>query len=212
MLLMAEPNVLLLDEPTNDLDIDTLTELEDLLDGFPGSVVAVSHDRYFLERVTDHVLALVDAKLAFLPGGVDEYLRRGDAGEAGKPVRAAGAAAGTPAAAARVAAGRDGGDQAAGLSAAPLRAARTAPTTSGSSTPAPNCGPCRPSGPRWKTAGWNSPRLPPSNGWSRRRPGHCGRGTAAGALRPGHCGRGTAGSGRAAQPAMARQKLLAMIR
>ena len=124
MLLMAEPNVLLLDEPTNDLDIDTLTELEDLLDGFPGSVVAVSHDRYFLERVTDHVLALVDAKLAFLPGGVDEYLRRGDAGEAGKPVRAAGAAAATPAAAARVAAGRDGGDQAAGLSAAHLRAAR----------------------------------------------------------------------------------------
>ena len=59
LLLMAEPNVLLLDEPTNDLDIDTLTELEDLLDGLPGSIVVVSHDRYFLERVTDHVLALV---------------------------------------------------------------------------------------------------------------------------------------------------------
>ena len=58
MLLLAEPNVLLLDEPTNDLDIETLTELEDLLDGWPGSVVVVSHDRYFLERVTDHVLAL----------------------------------------------------------------------------------------------------------------------------------------------------------
>jgi ATP-binding cassette subfamily F protein uup len=67
--------VLLLDEPTNDLDIETLTELEDLLDGWPGSVVVVSHDRYFLERVTDHVLALLDAKLAYLPGGVDEYLR-----------------------------------------------------------------------------------------------------------------------------------------
>ena len=63
-LLMAEPNVLLLDEPTNDLDIDTLTELEDLLDGWPGSLVVVSHDRYFLERVTDHVLALLgDGKL-----------------------------------------------------------------------------------------------------------------------------------------------------
>jgi ABC transport system ATP-binding/permease protein len=74
MMLLAEPNVLLLDEPTNDLDIETLTELEDLLDGWPGSVVAVSHDRYFLERVTDHVIALVDGKLAFLPGGVDEYL------------------------------------------------------------------------------------------------------------------------------------------
>jgi ABC transport system ATP-binding/permease protein len=75
LLLLAEPNVLLLDEPTNDLDIETLTEMEDLLDGWPGSVVVVSHDRYFLERVTDHVLALVDGKLAYLPGGVDEYLR-----------------------------------------------------------------------------------------------------------------------------------------
>ena len=56
-LLMAEPNVLLLDEPTNDLDIETLTELEDLLDGWPGSLVLVSHDRYFLERVSDHVVA-----------------------------------------------------------------------------------------------------------------------------------------------------------
>ncbi len=84
MLLMAEPNVLLLDEPTNDLDIDTLTELEDLLDGFPGSIVVVSHDRYFLERVTDRVLALIDAGLAFLPRGVDEYLERLDAGEEDK--------------------------------------------------------------------------------------------------------------------------------
>ena len=75
-MLLAEPNVLLLDEPTNDLDIETLTELEDLMDGWPGSVVVVSHDRYFLERVTDHVLALVDGQLAYLPGGVDEYLSR----------------------------------------------------------------------------------------------------------------------------------------
>jgi ATP-binding cassette subfamily F protein uup len=82
MILMAEPNVLLLDEPTNDLDIETLTELEDLLDGFGGSIVVVSHDRYFLERVTDHALALVDGKLAFLPGGVDEYLERRAAGAA----------------------------------------------------------------------------------------------------------------------------------
>ncbi|HEX2323198.1 MAG TPA: ABC-F family ATP-binding cassette domain-containing protein [Streptosporangiaceae bacterium] len=89
MLLMDEPNVLLLDEPSNDLDIDTLTELEDLLDGFPGSIVVVSHDRYFLERVTDRVLALVDRKLAFLPGGIDEYLALRDAGRAGKPARPA---------------------------------------------------------------------------------------------------------------------------
>jgi ABC transport system ATP-binding/permease protein len=74
-LLMDEPNVLLLDEPTNDLDVETLTEVEDLLDGWPGSLVVVSHDRYFLERVTDHVLALPgDGKVAFLGGGVDEYL------------------------------------------------------------------------------------------------------------------------------------------
>ena len=66
-ILVGEPNVLLLDEPTNDLDVDTLTELEDLLDGWAGSLVVVSHDRYFLERVTDHVVALLgDGKLSFL--------------------------------------------------------------------------------------------------------------------------------------------------
>ena len=81
LMLLAEPNVLLLDEPTNDLDIETLTELEDLMDGWPGSVVVVSHDRYFLERVTDHVLGLVDARLAYLPGGVEEYLSRAGAGK-----------------------------------------------------------------------------------------------------------------------------------
>jgi ABC transport system ATP-binding/permease protein len=76
-LLMDEPNVLLLDEPTNDLDIETLTEFEDLLDGWPGTLVVVSHDRYFLERVTDHVVALLgDRKISFLAGGVDEYLSR----------------------------------------------------------------------------------------------------------------------------------------
>jgi ATP-binding cassette subfamily F protein uup len=77
-LLMDEPNVLLLDEPTNDLDIETLTELEDLLDGWPGTLVVVSHDRYFLERVTDRITGLLgDQKLSFLPGGVEEYLERG---------------------------------------------------------------------------------------------------------------------------------------
>jgi ABC transport system ATP-binding/permease protein len=96
LMLLAEPNVLLLDEPTNDLDIDTLTELEDLLDGWPGSIVVVSHDRYFLERVTDHVLALVDEQLAFLPGGVDEYLSLRE--EAGRPPAGAGTASPPPAA------------------------------------------------------------------------------------------------------------------
>jgi len=80
--LVGEPNVLLLDEPTNDLDVDTLTELEDLLDGWAGSLVVVSHDRYFLERVTDHVVALLgDRKLSFLGGGIDEYLERRGARE-----------------------------------------------------------------------------------------------------------------------------------
>jgi ABC transport system ATP-binding/permease protein len=74
-LLMAEPNVLLLDEPTNDLDIETLTVLEDFLDGWPGTLVAVSHDRYFLERVCDEVWALLgDGTLRMLPRGVEEYL------------------------------------------------------------------------------------------------------------------------------------------
>jgi ATP-binding cassette subfamily F protein uup len=74
-LLMAGPNVLLLDEPTNDLDIDTLTALEDLLDGWPGTLVIVSHDRYFCERVTDNVYGLPgDGSLVHLPGGMEQYL------------------------------------------------------------------------------------------------------------------------------------------
>ena len=76
LVLLDEPNVLLLDEPTNELDIDTLTEFEDMLDGWPGSMVAVSHDRYFLERACDHVVALIDGALPYLPGGVVEYLDR----------------------------------------------------------------------------------------------------------------------------------------
>ncbi len=74
-LLLAEPNVLLLDEPTNDLDIDTLNVLEDFLDGWPGTLIVVSHDRYFLERVTDSVWALMgDGQISMLPNGVDQYL------------------------------------------------------------------------------------------------------------------------------------------
>ncbi|MBC9734414.1 ABC-F family ATP-binding cassette domain-containing protein [Nocardioides marmotae] len=76
-LLLSEPNVLLLDEPTNDLDIETLNVLEDFLDGWPGTLVVVSHDRYFLERVTDSVWALLgDGQVSMLPRGVDEYLER----------------------------------------------------------------------------------------------------------------------------------------
>jgi len=76
-LLLREPNVLLLDEPTNDLDIDTLNVVEDYLDGWPGTLVVVSHDRYFLERVCDTVWALLgDGSLAMLPGGVEQYLAK----------------------------------------------------------------------------------------------------------------------------------------
>jgi ATP-binding cassette subfamily F protein uup len=86
-LLLAEPNVLLLDEPTNDLDIDTLNVIEDFLDGWPGTLVVVSHDRYFLERVTDSVWALMgDGQISMLPNGVDQYLEsRKQQGSSAKP-------------------------------------------------------------------------------------------------------------------------------
>src|SRR5206468_8548395 len=73
-LLMAGPNVMLLDEPTNDLDVDTLAEVEDVLDGWAGTLVVVSHDRWFLERVCDDVYAVLDGTLRHLPGGIDEYV------------------------------------------------------------------------------------------------------------------------------------------
>jgi ATP-binding cassette subfamily F protein uup len=104
-LLMDEPNVLLLDEPTNDLDIDTLTALEDLLDGWAGTLVVVSHDRYFVERVCDDVHALMgDGGIRHLPGGIDQYveLRRAAAEAEGAPAgpapapAAAGHGAGPP--------------------------------------------------------------------------------------------------------------------
>jgi ATP-binding cassette subfamily F protein uup len=76
-LLMTEPNVLLFDEPTNDLDVDTLQQLEDLLDGWPGTLLLVSHDRYLTERVCDRTVALFgDGRITDLPGGIEEYLRR----------------------------------------------------------------------------------------------------------------------------------------
>ncbi|OFT72558.1 glycerophosphodiester phosphodiesterase [Corynebacterium sp. HMSC05C01] len=75
--LMAEPNILLLDEPTNDLDIDTLQELENLLDSWPGTLVVISHDRYLIERIADTTYALFgDGTLTNLPGGIQQYLDR----------------------------------------------------------------------------------------------------------------------------------------
>ncbi|HSJ19381.1 MAG TPA: ABC-F family ATP-binding cassette domain-containing protein [Nocardioidaceae bacterium] len=98
-LLLSEPNVLLLDEPTNDLDIETLTVLEDFLDGWPGTLVVVSHDRYFLERVCDTVWALLgDGTVKMMPRGVDDYLERRRAVLAEHAAATASAAAAGPAA------------------------------------------------------------------------------------------------------------------
>ncbi len=73
--ILQEPNVLILDEPGNDLDTDMLAIVEDLLDGWPGTLILVTHDRYLMERVTDQQFALIDGHLRHVPGGVDEYLR-----------------------------------------------------------------------------------------------------------------------------------------
>ena len=75
LILLEQPNVLILDEPTNDLDTDMLAAIEDLLDSWPGTLLVVSHDRYFIERVTDQQFAILDGRLRHLPGGVAEYLR-----------------------------------------------------------------------------------------------------------------------------------------
>jgi ATP-binding cassette subfamily F protein uup len=90
-LLLGEPNVLLLDEPTNDLDIETLRALEDLLDRWPGTLLVVSHDRYFVERVCDNVYALTgDGRITHLPGGIEQYLTlRRPEPEAAKPAERA---------------------------------------------------------------------------------------------------------------------------
>ncbi|WP_279102153.1 ABC-F family ATP-binding cassette domain-containing protein [Gordonia bronchialis] len=92
LILLDAPNVLILDEPTNDLDTDMLAALEDLLDSWPGTLIVVSHDRYFLERVTDQQYGVMDGRLRHLPGGVDEFLalrRRQQAGSTGAPAAVA---------------------------------------------------------------------------------------------------------------------------
>ena len=101
LILLDQPNVLILDEPTNDLDTDMLAAMEDLLDSWPGTLIVVSHDRYFLERVTDQQYAILDRHLRHLPGGVDQYLelraaqdRAAEPAAAGSGVSAAAAGAG----------------------------------------------------------------------------------------------------------------------
>ncbi|OUO91315.1 ABC transporter ATP-binding protein [Gordonibacter sp. An230] len=121
LILLDEPNVLVLDEPGNDLDTDMLAVVEDLLDGWPGTLLLVTHDRYLMERVTDHQFALIDGKLRHLPGGVEEYLELSSrpfataaGGPVGQRVARPGASnpsgAGTPAETAR-AAKLSGGEQ-----------------------------------------------------------------------------------------------------
>ncbi|NLF05912.1 MAG: ABC-F family ATP-binding cassette domain-containing protein [Actinomycetales bacterium] len=126
LILLDQPNVLILDEPTNDLDTDMLAALEDLLDSWPGTLLVVSHDRYFLERVTDQQFAVMGGGLRHLPGGVDEYLRlrreqRSDGGTR----------------AARTSSGSDGGKRAAGTSGTGADGGQpaTGPASAGGPTP-----------------------------------------------------------------------------
>lgn len=98
LILLDQPNVLILDEPTNDLDTDMLAAMEDLLDSWAGTLIVVSHDRYFLERVTDQQFAILGGHLRHLPGGVEEYLRlRKLEGQHAGAGPAAGSSAGTTA-------------------------------------------------------------------------------------------------------------------
>lgn len=93
LVLLDQPNVLILDEPTNDMDTDMLAAIEDLLDSWPGTLLVVSHDRYFLERVTDQQYAVLRGRLRHLPGGIDEYLRLRDLESREQAGLASGAAA-----------------------------------------------------------------------------------------------------------------------
>ena len=99
LVLLEEPNVLILDEPGNDLDVDMLAAVESMLDGWPGTLIIVTHDRYLMERVADDIYALVDGELRHLPGGIDEYLRMGPASTAvtGQAFAVAATAASVPA-------------------------------------------------------------------------------------------------------------------
>ncbi|PRB12718.1 MULTISPECIES: ABC-F family ATP-binding cassette domain-containing protein [unclassified Microbacterium] len=96
LVLLDQPNVLILDEPTNDLDTDMLAAIEDLLDSWSGTLLVVSHDRYFLERVTDQQFAILGGRLRHLPGGVDEYLRLRQLQDAEPSKASAGAAKAAP--------------------------------------------------------------------------------------------------------------------
>ncbi len=112
--ILDEPNVLILDEPGNDLDTDMLAIVEDLLDGWPGTLILVTHDRYLMERVTDSQYAIIDGRLRHVAGGVDEYLRLVAAAHDG--TEGAARAGRTAAAAASAAESSGAGPQPSGLS------------------------------------------------------------------------------------------------
>ena len=131
LILLDEPNVLILDEPGNDLDTDMLAAVESLLDGWPGTLLLVTHDRYLMERVTDHQFALIDGKVRHLPGGVDEYLKLAEEAEAsavgGDAIRKSGKAlAGNGAAASSAQMAADAGDVASAGASAPSSDVRPA--------------------------------------------------------------------------------------
>lgn len=120
MILLEQPNVLILDEPTNDLDTDMLAAMEDLLDSWPGTLIVVSHDRYFLERVTDQQYAVIDGRLRHLPGGIDEYLKL----QAARPTHPASTENRSPDAGADAATASEPTDDAGKLTGADLHAAQ----------------------------------------------------------------------------------------
>lgn len=117
LILLDEPNVLILDEPGNDLDVDMLAVVEDVLDGWPGALLLVTHDRYLMERVTDDQFSIIDGKVRHLPGGVDEYLRIMDEREQAASRQVAAGSAATGAARGGTVAGGKSGAAAAGASA-----------------------------------------------------------------------------------------------
>ena len=119
MILLDQPNVLILDEPGNDLDVDMLAAVEDLLDGWPGTLILVTHDRYLMERVTDNQYAILGGRVRHLPAGVDEYLELAEEARAADAAGAASAGAASAGACAGDAAGSAG---ATGLSNSELRA------------------------------------------------------------------------------------------
>jgi len=125
LILLDQPNVLILDEPTNDMDTDMLAVVEDLLDSWPGTLIVVSHDRYFIERVTDQQYAILGGRLRHLPGGIDEYLRLLAQAQSPAPSSAARASA------ARVSAARVSAARAAGGGSPAARPAPAAVALSG---------------------------------------------------------------------------------